>query len=453
MTMPRRYRWGFLTCCLLLVVAERAHAQGYGVYEQSACATARGGAAVARPCDDGSAIYFNPAALAVERDGTRLSVGGTLIGPRGDFTSFDGRVSTPMVNNWVPVPTAYYARPTGDRLSLGLGLFAPYGLTTEWPLDFEGRFVSYKTSIQMVYVQPTIAFKINDHVAVGGGPDFVFSTLELNQRVDLAVQSLAPGLTFAQIGVPPDTDFANIKISGSDFDLAAHVGVLVRVNDTVSFGARYLSRHTISPDDLTLESQQIPTGLRTPVPLPNVPQGTPIDTLIAPLFTPGGRLANQKAATELTVPDQFVAGVAIEPTTHLVLLADYQLTTWSVFQDLAFTTMNGLSELVVKNFRNTSGVRVGADYRASDRLAVRAGFVAHQAAAPDGSVTPDLPEGARREYTAGLGVRLNHRFSVDGAYQFINQETRNGRTLLSGPDTGTYAFHANLFAVSLVMRF
>ncbi len=451
--MSRRHWWGFLTCWLLLAAAERAEAQGYGVYEQSACAMARAGAAVARPCEDGSAIFFNPAALAVERDGKRLSVGGTLIGPRGEFTSFDGRASTPMVETWVPVPAAYYARPTGDRLSLGLGLFVPYGLATEWPLDFEGRFVSYKTSLRTIYVQPTIAFKINDHLAIGGGPDLVFSTLELNQRVDLAVQSLAPGLTFAQIGVPRGTDFANLKISGGDFNLAAHIGLLVRVNDTVSFGARYLSRQTISQDDLTLETQQIATGLRTPVPLPGIPQGTPIDTLVAPLFSPGGRLANQEAATELTVPDQFVAGVAIQPTTRLTLLADYQLTTWSVFENLAFTTTNGLSELVVKNYRDTSGVRVGADYRATDRVAIRAGVLAHQAAAPDGSVTPDLPEGARVEYTAGLGARLNDRFSVDAAYQYIHQDTRNGRTLLSGPDTGSYAFHANLFGASLVMSF
>ena len=107
----------------------------------------------------------------------------------------------------------------------------------------------------------------------------------------------------------------------------------------------------------------------------------------------------------------------------------------------------------MKNYRDTSGVRVGADYRATDRLAIRAGFIAPQAAAPDGSVTPDLPEGARVEYTAGLGARLNDRFSVDVAYQYIDQETRNGRTLLSGPDTGNDAFHANLFGVSLVMRF
>jgi long-chain fatty acid transport protein len=455
--MPRQGWWGFVTCCLFILfiaaTAERALAQGYGVYEQGACTMARAGAAVAQPCDDGSAIFFNPAALAVERDGDRLSFGATLIGPRGEFTSFDGRVSQPMVEHWVPVPAAYYARPSGDRLAFGIGVFVPYGLTTEWPLEFEGRFVSYKTSLQSVYVQPTIAYRINDNISIGGGPDLVFSNLELNQRVDLAEQSLAPGITFGQIGVPPGTDFADFKISGHDVTLAGHIGLHARVNDRVSLGARYLSRHTISRDDLTLETQQIATGLRTPVPLPNIPQGTPIDSIVAPLFAPGGRLANQEASVELTIPDQFVAGVAFAATERLTLLADYQLTNWSVFENLSFTSTNGLSELVVKNYEDTSGVRVGAEYRATDRLAIRGGFLAHQAAAPDGSVTPDLPEGARVEYTAGVGARLNERFSLDVAYQYIDQETRDGRTRLSGPDTGRYGFHAHLFGASFVARF
>jgi long-chain fatty acid transport protein len=452
--MQRDQWWRCLVALSLVLGASvRAAAQGYGVYEQSACAMARAGAAVAAPCDDGSAIFYNPAAIAMLRDGSRLSGGATLIGPRGDFAGFDGRVNGTMKDNWVPAPTAYYTRPVGDRLAVGIGLFVPFGLTIEWPVEFAGRFVSYKTVLQAPYLQPTIAYRINDQVSIGGGLDLVFSNLELNQHIDLATQQLAPGITFAQLGVPPGTDFANFKISGSDFSLAAHVGILAKANENLSFGARYLSRHTIKRDDLTLDSTQISTGLRTPIPLPGIPAGTPIDTLLAPQFASGGRLSSQSAATALTVPDQFVAGVAIRPAAHLQLLVDYQFTTWSVFENLEFTTENGLSEIIVKNYRNTSGVRVGVDYGVTDRLALRGGFLAHQAAAPDGSVTPDLPEGGRTEYTAGIGARLNNRFGVDLAYQYINQEDRNGRVLLTGPDTGTYAFHANLFGASITVRF
>ena len=439
--------------CGALAAGTGAAAQGYGVYEQSACAMARAGAAVAAPCDDGSAIFYNPAALAMQRDGSRVSVGGTLIGPSGEFSSADSRLDGTMVDKWLPLGAAYYTRPVGKRLSVGVGIFAPFGLTTEWPLDFAGRFVSYKTVLAAPYLQPTIAYQINDHVSVGGGPDFVFSTLELNQRLDLSTQSLAPGITFGQLGVPSGTDFANLKISGGDFSMAGHVGVLVKANGALSFGARYLSRHTVTPRDLSLESVQIATGLRTPVPLPGVPAGTPIDVLLAPQFAAGGPLANQDAATRLTVPDQFVAGVAITPATRLTLLVDYQFTSWSVFKELEFTSASGLDETIVKDYRDTSGVRMGVDYGATERFALRGGVVIHQGAAPDGTVTPDLPEAARVEFTAGAGAALSRHLALDVAYQHISQSDTGGRVQISGPPTGTYAFHADLFGATLVVRF
>ncbi|HKC39246.1 MAG TPA: outer membrane protein transport protein, partial [Gemmatimonadales bacterium] len=133
--------------------------------------------------------------------------------------------------------------------------------------------------------------------------------------------------------------------------------------------------------------------------------------------------------------------------------ADYQFTAWSVFDNLTFRAQRGLDEVIVKNYRNTSGVRVGADYAATDRVTLRAGALTHQAAAPDGSVTPDLPEGARVEYTAGLGARVSRGLVIDVAYQHIAQQDRSGRLLLRGPDTGTYAFHANLFGATATVRF
>ena len=61
-----RYQWWCVRAlCLVLAMSERAAAQGYGLYEQGACAMARAGAAVAAPCEDGSAIFFNPAAIAL----------------------------------------------------------------------------------------------------------------------------------------------------------------------------------------------------------------------------------------------------------------------------------------------------------------------------------------------------------------------------------------------------
>src|ERR1700756_5041162 len=71
---------------LVLVGSAPAHAQGYGLYEQGTCAMGRAGAGVASPCNDGSAMFFNPAGLALE---SHAVISGELTGvaPRGSFTN------------------------------------------------------------------------------------------------------------------------------------------------------------------------------------------------------------------------------------------------------------------------------------------------------------------------------------------------------------------------------
>jgi long-chain fatty acid transport protein len=90
----------------------------------------------------------------------------------------------------------------------------------------------------------------------------------------------------------------------------------------------------------------------------------------------------------------------------------------------------------------------------------RGGFVANTAAAPDQTVTPNLPEAQRVQIAAGLGRRLSDRFWLDLYYLHLFQDDRRGRTTDAGlavPTTavndGLYSFHANLYGVSFVSRF
>src|SRR6187399_709482 len=124
--------------CLLSPTA--AAAQGFGIYEQSACAMGRAAAGVAEPCEDGSATYVNPAALAGRK--TILGSGGGVFvfGPE-TFTSDTG-TATAADNPVGTVPHGYFQYGFNSRLALGIGFYAPYGLSVRWPLDFGGRFVS-----------------------------------------------------------------------------------------------------------------------------------------------------------------------------------------------------------------------------------------------------------------------------------------------------------------------
>ena len=444
---------GLLVIAATLVTAGTAAAQGYGVFEQGTCMMGRAAAGVAAPCDDGSATFYNPAALALDR--TRvMTLSGTMVGPRGGFDTFAGQRLSDMSPNWIPVPGIHLNWPLGQKAAIGFGVFAPYGLTTEWPTSFEGRFTAYETTLKSPMFQPTFAYKFNDSVSIGIGLDITENMVELNQRLDLSTQQLAPGITFAALGVPKYTDFADFNIQGDTRTFGFNLGFLVKPPDKpVSFGVRYMGRQIVKLDELELTSKQINTNLRTPVPLPGIPAGTPIDALLAPQFAAGGRLSNQGASTELPLPEQLITGIGIRPAEKWLIAFDVQWVNWSLFESLDFVTTNGLEEKIAKHYEDTIGLRLGTEYQASEKLVLRGGALWHQGAAPEGSVTPDLPEGERAEFTLGLGFQALKKIRLDLAYQYIDQMDRFGRTQLTGPNTGTYIFGAHLFGMGATWRF
>ena len=91
---------------------------------------------------------------------------------------------------WYPAPNIYFSTPFGKKVAFGVGVFAPYGLTTDWPVTSQGRYLGYKSLVQGLYVQPTVAFKLNDKVSIGVGVDITYLNVELQQRVDLSPQPL-----------------------------------------------------------------------------------------------------------------------------------------------------------------------------------------------------------------------------------------------------------------------
>src|SRR6267378_628928 len=160
-------------------------AQGFGIYEQGACSMGRAGTGVAAPCSDGSAIFFNPAGLAGLKGG-RATIGVTLLNVEGGFTDDILQQATRLNDPFIAIPQVYVAYGVTPKLGVGIGLFAPYGLQTRWPLSFDGRFAGYDNILRSVYLQPTVAYQVTPWLSLGGGFDVVFGKVELNQRLDLA---------------------------------------------------------------------------------------------------------------------------------------------------------------------------------------------------------------------------------------------------------------------------
>jgi long-chain fatty acid transport protein len=470
----RRFRLGLSAAFtgVALLASQPASAQGYGVYEHGTCAMGRAGVGVAAPCTDGSAMFYNPAGLAAPglelRGRQTLTAGVTFIMPRGTFTESSTGEQMEYKPKTYPVPHGFFSSGLGDRFAVGIGIFAPYGLATEWDSNSMGRFLGYHSEIKGIYVQPTAAVRLTDWLSLGGGYDYSIVEVRLQQRVDLSHQVAAAGpggpIYFSNLGVASQTDFADIDIDGTGNGSGFHLGGILKLGSRFSFGARYLSEQTIDIDDGHAEIEQVPTGLvLAPGNALGLPGGTPIDAVVAPQFADGATLGDQDGTTEIVFPWQVVVGIAFKATDRLTLMFDWQRVHWSAFDELRleFETPGLGTQVLPEDYEDTNGFRLGADFAVSPTTTFRGGWLKHDGAAPDQTVTPNLPEGDRDEFTVGLGHRFSPRFGLDFAYQFIDQADRAGRTLAPLPgeeptpalNNGLYTFSAHLIGLSLTFDF
>lgn len=435
-------------------------AQGFSVNEHGTCAMGRAGTGVAAPCDDGSAMFFNPAGVAsVRRGRTQISIGGVGIAPTGDFTQDATGLSSDLNKKVFPVPALFLTHGFSDRFAAGLGIFAPYGLTTDWPKDAIGRFSSFNSVIRNIYVQPTVAAKLGKYLKVGAGFDLNLLHLELNQRVDLSEQNTTtPGVTFGNLGIPAGTDFAEAKVTGSKTGVGYHVGVIIQPTDKLSFGARYLSRQKMDGINGDAKFKQVNTGILIPpgsplLAIPGVVVGAPLDAILAPQFQTGS-LVDQGGATGVRLPEQLSLGVAFRPTDKLHLLFDYGMQNWEVWDTIVLEFDSLGTTTLPQDFKKTHTFRFGGEYGVGGSSVVRAGFLTHSAAAPKDNVTATLPEGGRTEFTVGYGTRLGGSGHIDLAYQYIDQADRRGRSREAGtPNDGIYTFKAHLFGATFTWNF
>jgi long-chain fatty acid transport protein len=423
--------------------------QGFALYETGACSLARAGAGVASPCGDGSAIAVNPAGLL--ETPRVLSVGANTILTNGTYVNNTTGLSSDLETGAIPVPSAFFNRPIGDKFAVGLGLFVPYGLTTEWDANTaQGRFYAFRTQLTAVYVQPTAAVHLGP-VMLGAGLNISYLDVRLEQRLDLSTAPV-PGrpFTFGQLGIAYGTDFASSIIEGTDWGVGYNVGALVKVHDRVRVGARYLSRQKFSSDEATARFAQVPTGLVLTNGNPlGAPGGTPVDAILTPLFGAEGPLSKQGVSTAVRLPEIVTVGISVKPAKQLNVMFDAQYTNWQVFTEVPLVLEKLGDQTLEENYQSTWSYRLGGEYAFGDAhdVRLRAGWLYNEAATPDETVTPALPENERNVFSLGFGARLGPVLTADLGYMYVNQADRIGRS--RDVNDGLYQdFDAHLISVS-----
>lgn len=463
--------------------APAAQAQGFGLNEIGSCAIARGFAVTSTPCNDASSLVWNPGAVSNLPVGVSAYVGSTAIGVKGRFTAdVTGRQYNSNVPTALPPFVGFAVRPRDTpRLMLGMAVYVPYGLTSQWNSDFPGRFSAQKAALQDFYVQPTAAFElVPGRLSIGAGAIIAFSQLELRQSLDFA-QSPLPGAgvpgsgipagaTFATVGIQPGTEFATAKVAGNGVGGGYNLGLHARPIPTVQIGARYLSKVRVEYRGATANFYTSPSadsvvfGAGNPF---GAPAGASLQQVVAPQFRQGALRPGQSAGTVITNPAQIQAGVGFTGLPNTTLSVDYAQIRWSSFQSLPVnffladgTPNAALSRTQVENYKNSSSVRAGAEHRFGGDAGVagRLGFAYAEAAAPGETVTPLLPDMDRYNFGGGLGIPLGRfagerfaKYALDASYLRVETKGRRGRTV--NVNNGFYNLGANVFSASVRATF
>ena len=380
-------RIGLLVSAAILAVSSAAFGAGFGLFEQGAKATAMGGA-FAATADDPSAIFYNVAGIAQQRH-TSFLAGGTLINFNNEFTGdpndafTSGATGQYKGHTFVP-PNAYVIVPIGTNLTVGVGVFTPFGLRTNWEDPWIGRFVSRDANIKTVSVQPSIAWQTTDgRLAIGAGAEYRRARVVLSRN-----STLPPGT----VNVNPFTgrfiDVASAYLS-SDWDHAWgwNAGVLFKPSPTWRIGASYRAPMDINfTGNVTIT--QISTG------------NAQLDALIKPGLPP-----SQPVATTINFPSITNIGIATTAIPNWDLEFDAVHTTWSRFKQLKvdFLTTPAAGFTRVQNWDDSNSYRFGANRTLNPTWDVRFGLLYDRTPQPPEHVGPLLPDSHREGASFGIG--------------------------------------------------
>ncbi|XQE68532.1 outer membrane protein transport protein [Pseudomonas sp. P3C3] len=382
------------TSLALAVGAVSTHSLGNGIAinEQSVSGMGTSFAGRASAVNDASILFGNPAGLSkLERPEV---VGGFgLVKANVDIDDASAETHKGDMVPLTPVPFAYYASPIDEKFSWGLGLYVPYALISDYEKSFGGRFKGQYSKVEVVTLQPTLSYQINDRVSVGFGPTINKIKGKLVNKLD---NSAALGTGETKVG-----------IKGDDVAYGFNVGLMVDVTDSLTWGLTYHSKV-----DYTLEGR------------------TRITNGSGPIFSQFN--GNYDASLDFTTPETIDTSVTYKLDDQWTLYAGTTFTRWSRLQEIVVENegtpsllgMQPIGEISEElKWHNTWSYAIGASYQLNPQWVLRTGLAIDPSPAENAHRSVRIPVGNRKVLSVGAGWSPNPDLTIDVAYSYLQESS------------------------------
>lgn len=359
-------------------LSSQAMANGLAINEHSASGMGTSFAGRSSNVLDASTVAANPAGMSkLER--REVSGGLAFIHALTDIEPAAGNAPGTTDGDMVPfstVPFGYYVTPINDKLHFGLGLYVPFAVASDYESGHAGRAFGVTSEVEVVNLQPTISYKINDQVSVGAG---------------LVISRIYGKLTSEPHPLSTDPE---VEVEGDDIGYGYNLGVLVDVTEQLSWGLNYKSK--------------VKYNLEGDIKVSNF--GTPLD----------GKF---DASVDISMPESI--------DTSVTYRLDDQ---WTVYGGATWTRWSRLDALVVENksllgtqteelqWKDTWSFAVGASYQLNPQWVLRAGLALDESPTNDQHRTTRIPVSDRTILSFGAGWNINQDMTLDLAYSYLMED-------------------------------
>ncbi|MFJ2685773.1 OmpP1/FadL family transporter [Pseudomonas sp. NPDC087342] len=401
-------------------------ASGFAINEQSISGMGTGFAGRSSSADDASTIFGNPAGMSrIKRE--QVTGGAAMLDAHTDISKASSSPNSGSNHGdmvpFIAVPMGYYVKPIDDQWAVGVGVYAPFGLVTDYEHGFAGRYFGSTSDVKVVTLQPTVSYAFNDKVSIGFGPTI--------NRIDGKLES-----NISATQAAPDGE---VKIKGDDTALGYNIGILAQLTDSTRAGLTYHSKVKYKLEGNTKVNYGV-LGLL-------------------------GQNPSQKydASLDLTTPESVDFSVTHQFDDKWTLYAGSTWTRWSRLKEITVenkgvpTILNGQFGSITEeqNWHDTWAHAIGASYQLNKQWVLRTGLSFDQAPTNNVDRSPRIPTGDRKIFSLGAGWSPTDDLTIDVAYSYLREEavTVNNTNDRGQSYNAKYENSANGFGVGATYRF
>jgi len=414
---PMQPRKLALACAVALMPGAVA-ASSFQILEQSPALQGTSFAGTASSAQDASTVFFNPAAMS-QLEGAQFSAGASLILPEADFdnegstaatgTALQAPLSGPEdeTDDTGLVPSLYYVRPINDRWTFGLGVNAPFGLTTSYSDGWVGRYHATDSELTLLNINPTFSYRVNDRVSLGIGVNYQHIDATLENEVDSFAACFGAGggagCAITHGGPGNRAADSSVEIEGDDEDVTLDLSILFQVTDATRIGASFRQG-----GDFTLEGD------------------ADFDQSASCAGDPfcSGALSGLEGDIEadVEIPDVLTVSVSHMLDNGWTLHGDIAWTEWSTIDTIEIEQQSAgpnVSELEL-DYDDTVRYALGATYTDGGPWTWRGGVAFDEAPQTDADLqTPRVPDEDRTWLSFGFNRAFSENASLDFGYTHI----------------------------------